>query len=264
MTQTRLLPFMHETVSSWLQTACPPQKGQSLNIKLLTDLFSTRENRLAFFCNSTIFVRARSDAEALSSWDSSTSSCLPPPLRQMLAGPSVHIRRLSGSPMEADPDPEPAEETTPPPTLCYEERQMSAKLHTMYGVPIEFPKRRKFKPIYPYACSIVYDLRNYTQANKWGPYKDDGLCTVDWERMEAVMIVLGHNLKMFTENTHGIFKPLWAEPWSGASPDSFSAPFLVTEPKLTEQPTPPLEMMDVSKVSSFFVQFTIAFNVLIP
>lgn len=231
-------------VSSWLQTACPAHKGQSFNVKLLTDYFHDRDNREAFFCNSTIFARARKDSE--SSWDSSPLSCLPPGVRQLSA--RLHARARSDSESSVDDDAESSWEASSPPLLCHEERQMSAKLHTMYGVPIELPKRRKFKPVYPYACSVLYDLRNYTEANKWGPYKNDGLCTVDWERLEAIMVVLGHNLKMFTENTHGIFKPLWAEPWLGASPDSFMP---LRSKRLLEQPAPPLEMMDVSKVFFF-------------
>jgi hypothetical protein len=113
------------------------------------------------------------------------------------------------------------------------EREMSAKLHTLYGVPLQAPKRTQFRPLYPYACSVVYDLRNYTRQNFWGPYKNDGAYTVDWERLEAVLIVLGHNLDLFTENMpRGILRPLWSVPWSGASPYS--------------QPMPPMEARDVS------------------
>ena len=128
---------------------------------------------------------------------------------------------------------------------------MSAKLHTMYGVPIDYPRRSKFNATYPYACSVVYDLRNYTEGNMWGPYKDDGMCTTDWERLEAVMVVLGHNLRMFTENTHGIFKPLWAVPWQGASPDSYSPMSLCI---LRDQPKPPIDALDPYNVSGTWMR----------
>jgi hypothetical protein len=64
-------------------------------------------------------------------------------------------------------------------------------------------------------------MRNYTITNLWGPFLDDGEASVDWERMEAVMIVLGYNLKRFSENTGGRFDPVWTEPWRGANSQSF-------------------------------------------
>ncbi|KAG0651365.1 hypothetical protein D0Z07_1591 [Hyphodiscus hymeniophilus] len=187
---TRRLPFVTDSVVTWMQTALPSSRGLSKNIVILSELFAgrfERDNKEAFFQHSTIFGRARRDRLPLAS-----------------SGPVDF--------------------------LSPEERQMSAKLHTLYGVPVEFPRRSLANAVYPYACSVVYDLRNYTAGNLWGPYKDDGLCTVDWERLEAVMIVLGHNLKNFTENTRGLFGPVWNIPWLGASPDSFSpmAPFNVS------------------------------------
>ena len=62
----------------------------------------------------------------------------------------------------------------PCPLLSLVERQSSAKLHTLYGVPIELPRRTSSHGIYPFACSVVYDLRNYTEENFWGPYRNDG------------------------------------------------------------------------------------------
>jgi hypothetical protein len=112
--------------------------------------------------------------------------------------------------------------TDPSPT-SFPNRQASAKLHVQYGTPIACPRRTKYNQAYPYAVSMVYDLRNYKDASFWGPYLPDGTASVDWEKMEAVMIVLGHNLRMFTEQKHSIFGPrsIWREPWVGASPHSY-------------------------------------------
>jgi hypothetical protein len=109
------------------------------------------------------------------------------------------------------------------PATNFANRQASAKLHVQYGTPIACPRRTKYNQAYPYAVSMVYDLRNYRQESFWGPYLPDCNATVDWEKMEAVMIVLGHNLRMFTEQTHSVFGPrsIWREPWIGASPDSY-------------------------------------------
>ena len=107
------------------------------------------------------------------------------------------------------------------------EHQLSAKLHCLYGVPILYPKRTKFKPVYPYATSKVYDLRQYTDKTFWGPFLDDGSQYVDWEKAEAIMVVLGHNLQIFSDRTNGIFEPIWTKPFSGANPGSYvSSPSL--------------------------------------
>jgi hypothetical protein len=109
----------------------------------------------------------------------------------------------------------------------FESRQASAKLHVHYGTPIFCPRRTKYSQAYSYAISMVYDLRNYTEETLWGPYLADGQASVDWEKMEAVMIVLGWNLRVFMEQSSGggVFGPrsIWREPWVGASPGSYEA-----------------------------------------
>lgn len=117
-----------------------------------------------------------------------------------------------------------------PPALALSSRQASAKLHVQYGTPIFYPRRGRYAEVYPYAVSMVYDLREYREETKWGPYlpevNDEGV-KVDWEKMEAVMIVLGWNLRVFTEaregHNLGVFGPrsVWREPWVGASPASY-------------------------------------------
>jgi len=82
------------------------------------------------------------------------------------------------------------------------ERQASAKMHCLYGVPrsrgdIEVNNRRT-NGLHAFACSVVYDLRNYNYENLWGPFQSDGLATVDWERIEAIMVILNHNVSLYT------------------------------------------------------------------
>jgi len=137
-----------------------------------------------------------------------------------------------------------------PPAASSEDRQASARLHCLYGVPIVQPPRNRFSLPYPYACSIVYDLRNYTLENFWGPFLDDGTASVDWEKMEAVMLVLGFNLMMFTETTWGIFKPLWTEPFSGVSPGIFHSVPLSS----TDMPTPSADALDPYNVTGTYMR----------
>lgn len=76
---------------------------------------------------------------------------------------------------------------------------------------------------YPYACSKVYDLRQFTQNTGWGPFKDDGTFNVDWEKVEAILIVLGHNIGA-RRHIAQIFANVWDSPFSGSFQNSFMAP----------------------------------------
>lgn len=139
-------------------------------------------------------------------------------------------------------------------TNCAEpslERQLSAKLHCLYGVPIESTGRTRSSRTYPYACSKVYDLRNYTHNTIWGPYLDDGSLYVDWEKMEAIMVVIGHNLRTLSERTrNGIYESIWSKPFTGVVPGSYVS---LSVPKV-EEGTPLLEAMDPFGVTGTYMR----------
>ncbi|GAB7346909.1 hypothetical protein MBLNU459_g1981t2 [Dothideomycetes sp. NU459] len=152
------------------------------------------------------------------------------------------------------------------PAATKAQRQLSAKLHCLYGVPIDSPRsssyledeinmtrpRSSFHILFPtqstpasvfpngpvtrskthqvptniYARSLVYDLRQYTDGTLWGPFQDDGQATVDWEKVEAIMVVLGYNMRIFTNRAgagHGV-NPIWNSSWQGVAPNSFVSP----------------------------------------
>ena len=100
------------------------------------------------------------------------------------------------------------------------DRQMSAKLHVLHGVPME-PSKSAANPMHSYARSRVYDLRRYTDETMWGPFMEDGSQRVDWENLESLMIVLSHNVNRFCEQTYGRFPPIWDVPFTGISTNSF-------------------------------------------
>jgi len=129
------------------------------------------------------------------------------------------------------------------PTPPFEDGQASAQLHCLYGVPV--PRHMGFIRHLPYARSIVYDLRNHSDASLWGPYRDDPVLTVDWEKMEAIMMILAHSLRLFTDRTKGRFKPVWNVPFKGVSPDSFVPISL----KRYQQPAPPVDALDPYNIS---------------
>ena len=109
------------------------------------------------------------------------------------------------------------------------ERQQIARLHCLYGAPRHgWDEEEATQETLAYARARVYNLRHYTVNTKWGPFKNDDTGDVDWEKMEAIMTVLGYNLKLFSDQTNKRFKMPsgWTEEtaWTGASPYSFVFP----------------------------------------
>ncbi|KAF7562514.1 hypothetical protein G7046_g1626 [Stylonectria norvegica] len=103
-----------------------------------------------------------------------------------------------------------------------EVHQQSAKLHCLYGKPILNVGRLRSKRTYPYACSKVYDLRQYTTRTMWGPFMNDDTDRVDWEKVEAILIVLGHNINKTWSDTLG-FRDVWDNPFCGSWSGSHDA-----------------------------------------
>ena len=144
-------------------------------------------------------------------------------------------------------------------------RQMSAKLHVLYGVPIEYARHHdgdgpryalrsdlKARATHPYARSLVYDLRRYTGGALFGPFMDDYSQNADWEKLEAIMVVLSHNMRMYVEtfSPDVAALPKWDKPFAGASPHSFvSPPF-----SIPRGPSLPLEAQDPYNVTGTYMR----------
>ncbi|EAQ88248.1 hypothetical protein CHGG_04867 [Chaetomium globosum CBS 148.51] len=117
--------------------------------------------------------------------------------------------------------------------------QMSAKLHCLYGWGLGFEDgvrhgqtegaawrgrltfARHRGGVYPLACSKVYDLREYTRGTKWGPFLDlgeeeDAEVRVDWEKVEAILVVLGGNIRCKGLERFPIFWHFWGKPFAGS------------------------------------------------
>ncbi|KAH8113503.1 hypothetical protein DFH11DRAFT_304122 [Phellopilus nigrolimitatus] len=74
--------------------------------------------------------------------------------------------------------------------LSPEQRQLLGQLHTLFGLPVYDlkPERRVESRAY------VYDMRNYTEENCWGPFTHDGRRAVNWEHLQAVQHVMAMHI----------------------------------------------------------------------
>ncbi|KAI0191729.1 hypothetical protein EV127DRAFT_427690 [Xylaria flabelliformis] len=201
--------FVHRAVTELLKNAST--KGarpgltaklpQSRNADILTDIFSFESNQSAFLCRSFIYERARAEFH------------------------NHDIRYWHGPPKS--------------------EHQKSAHLHCLYGVPRLFAypsavRQTRHNSMHPFACSKVYDLRQYTEKNKWGPFLDDGSMGVDWEKVEAIMIVLGANMNHLGVSSIHMCETFCSVPFAGTWPNSWQSPHI--PPSLREPD--PMEHLD--------------------
>lgn len=134
-----------------------------------------------------------------------------------------------------------------------EGRQLSAKLHSFFGFPLPTLGRKDLST-HPYAKSYVYDLRNYTDKNEWGPFRNDGSMRVDWEMIESIMIVIGHSAFFGLQTLPSWLQPPWFQPLNGVIPDMED---LMKNPQpdyiaLLRQPDLPLDMKDPYKVQGIW------------
>ena len=135
------------------------------------------------------------------------------------------------------------------------DRKLSAKLHCLYGLsvstvhktyegsPPRYSLRHDTTEIHPYARARVYDLRQHSEDGTfWGPFLDDGLQTVDWEKLESIMIVLDYNIRRSAEvdRQYDGMLELQESPWVGATPHSFVSP----PQSMPIEPALPLEAQD--------------------
>lgn len=153
-------------------------------------------------------------------------------------------------------------------------RQMSAKIHSLFGVSSEVLGQTHSLSAHSYARSRVYNLRNYAEeSNKWGPFKHDGICGVDWEKVEAIMVLLAYNMQLLSERSNSKFPKIWNEPFEGATPNSytpiekhagfetaFSRAESVSTPRIDVQLDPPLEARDPYGVTGMWRRVSCDFD----
>ena len=209
--------FATEQIQSLLKTAQPwEDPSDSRNIELLTHYFQDTDNMDTLLCSSSLFERGGTGFQ---------EPALTPELRQA----SARLHCLYGRPIEPVPSKRCSAHYAISP--FFQIRQIDTQ-----SLPSENTRgQTRGTPAHTVARSRVYDLRNYTDASLWGPFKDDGSQNVDWEKVEAVMLVLGFNLNKFSDRSGGRFPRLWDVAWEGASPNSY-----ISDPPL-EGPTKALD-----------------------
>ncbi len=195
-------------------SSVPGQKSR--NIELLGRLFSDEQNKEIFLCSSALFAR------------------------QCKCYSRRFISTEAGSLIRAEERERKAASTEL-------ERQLSAKLHCLYGCSIDHPD----DPIHPAARAKVYDLRQYTDHTFWGPFLNDGSGHVDWEKMEAIMVVLQYNVRR-NKDDDGLGDDCWRKPFVGSMPKSFVQPAptisLSMEPSLPLAATDPVMLRECGSV----------------
>jgi len=139
-------------------------------------------------------------------------------------------------------------------------RQLSAKLHCLHGVSTDsvrkdaestsrYSLRSDTVPVHPYARSLVYDLRQHTDHTFWGPFLGDGSYSVDWEKVEALMVILDHNLELSADTYHGM-PDFLKRPFAGASPKSY-----ISQPStIPIEPSLPLESQDPYNITGTWMR----------
>lgn len=133
-----------------------------------------------------------------------------------------------------------------------EDRQLSAKIHCLYGIPANTAGRRALST-HPCARSRVYDLRNYTDKTRWGPFREDGSMRADWEMIESLMVVLGYNSGLCCRRFLPRFRPPWSEPFEGIVKNKRDI-LLEYPTSLPKQPDVPVDWKDPYRVAGVWTR----------
>ncbi|KAL8881730.1 MAG: hypothetical protein Q9198_001128 [Flavoplaca austrocitrina] len=255
--------------------------GCSLNIAFLHRLIRT-QNNIGILCNSSLFEWATditlTSSESHSQYDSYLDQSVDDASSTQDSTPGDGFSRIfaSGESIRKSKDPERGGGAVrkaihvPHPTRLQDQiRRLSARLHCLYGVPIQrlripgsnssLHQRRPCSDInidlHPFARSKVYDLRQHSEGTLWGPFVEDGSQKVDWEKTEAIMMILDYNIRVFTNKyvTHGSdLIPPWDRPFVGVTPYSLN---LMPSEAVTERPPRlPIDLQDPYGVSGTWMR----------
>lgn len=192
--------FVSRQINSLLDTA-RIDPDDSLNVQLLRDYFDDQNNIDIFLCSSSLFDRGGTRMQQPASTEQSRQA-------------SAKLHCLYGKPVD------------PVPSKRCSSSYALAAFFTLRNIDVSSSPSANTRartgdtPAHTVARSRVYDLREYTDHTLWGPFMNDGSQDVDWEKVEAIMLVLGFNLSRFNERSDGRF-PIWDQSFEGATPHSY-------------------------------------------
>jgi hypothetical protein len=198
------LGFAANQIISLIETADKDQEA-SLNIELLTTYFADTSNLDIFLNSSSLFAIAGTSAQ---------TAAPTPSLRQA----SAKLHCLYGKPVDPVPSKSCSAHYSIAPFFAVRALDVSSS-----SPAANTRGQTRAFPAHTVARSRVYDLRRYTDGTLWGPFMDDGTQRVDWEKIEAIMLVLGFNLNKFSERSRGRFEKVWDEAFVGATPGSYTS-----------------------------------------
>jgi hypothetical protein len=156
-------------INSMLETA-RTEPDESLNVQLLRDYFDDQNNIDVFLCSSSLFDRGGTRMQQ-------------PAPTQELRQASAKLHCLYGKPV----DPVPSKRCSSSYALA---AFFTLRNIDVSGSPSANTRARTGDlPAHTVARSRVYDLREYTDHTLWGPFMNDGSQDVDWEKVEAIMMV---------------------------------------------------------------------------
>lgn len=113
-----------------------------------------------------------------------------------------------------------------------------ARLNCLFGQAVAEKNtymKSRLDVAYTWAAPMVYQLLNYTWYGNWGPFEDDEKGKVDWTRVEASMVLLGHNT---ADGPYELGYMMKAPPFSGSYPYSFSCPHQRRDPRAVDETDP--------------------------
>lgn len=243
----------------------------SSNVAFLKSLFESRKTH-DLLCNSSIFAWARKASSLSGGWSEGCLSCTDGQVRffSPISTSELASREYENSGQGVDKSTI-SDSEIPADAICFfgahsMYRQLSAKLHCLYGVPIQFLPRsssnthhnlraNKGIKLHPFARSLVYDLRQHCEHSLWGPFYRDGSEKIDWEKLEGLMMILSYNIHHFADRYSGhgpALTPPWNEPFAGARPYSLKLPPWSLE--IERPPTLPIHLQDPYNVTGVWMR----------
>ena len=108
--------------------------------------------------------------------------------------------------------------------------QASAKVSCLYGIPsaesLEEVLDLNPSKLRSHARAKIYNIQQYSMNNRWGPFQSDYSNDADWEKLQAIAILVVLNVSSleWNDSQGTAIIDRWNVPFSGVIPGSFRSP----------------------------------------